>query len=208
MNRYRKDVINDLKAEIKQLKIDHIEELKHVRKEIIKRERTKGTGRVKAARKKKIKQISPIINARAAVIRTKVKEKVKGKAVDLADRRIQYLRMKNVVYMDGALCFPIMLAYSKVIGISPYEMQYLILLNVFKEGRTSFFTQLGMASAVSYQSMKSLNVKGFAERFGEASPVFTPNLKGKRAFLDFRNYYRETITRGVFNEKLTTRHKW
>lgn len=209
MNRSRKDLVDSLREEIKALKLAHIEDIKQVRKEIVRRERLKVSKRVREMKKKQTKKITPILSARTATIQTKITKRVKGKAVLLADKRVQYLRMKNVVYVDGALCYPVILAYAKTLKITPNEMQFLILLNVFKEGRPSFFKLFGLNNTYALNAMNGLTEKGMAERFGgKKSPVFAPSVKGKRAFLDFRQFYRETITRGVFNEKLTTRHKY
>lgn len=205
----RKDVIISLKQKILDLKAQHVEEKRLLVERTVAREVRKKKAAIREVRAAKNKAFAPRINRNVKAAKQLERQKLTQTASELADIRVQRIKMKIVKHIDGALAFPIILNYARECGITAQEMAALIVLCSLKEARATNFTEWGYSIRSAHVFLTRLCEYGLAEKFGDKNALYTPNPKGRKVFLGFKTYFKYTVQRGVFNETgRVKRHNW
>lgn len=207
----RQTVIN-LRAKIEQLKVEHLKHLQEMRKAERKKVAKKVELAKREAKKKAKAELRPLIKVKRDYVREKVAGNVKERVNNRVKNSIDRIKIRTgLVYIDGVILFPIIRKFASENGIQPYDYCVFVLVNVMKEGsRIADFEIYGYSRKVVGGILADLMNKGYLERFGSPNKfVYTPSVKGRRLFLDFKKYYREAVTETIHHEKgRIQRHEW
>lgn len=208
----RQTIIN-LRADIVKLKADHLVHLQAMRKAERKRY-AKITAKKRSEAKKLAKQeMRPLFRAKRKEVKEKIGVDVKKRVYNIVYKTVDRFKMRaGTVYMDGVLCFPVLLRFGNDYNMTPIELCTFIVANVIGEIRACDYDLYGITQVWAFKHLKSLTEKGYLEKFsgsGRSASIYSVSVKGRRLFLDFKKYYRIAVTENLNNEKgRVKRHEW
>lgn len=142
-----------------------------------------------------------------ADLRQEIKDLKKQHLKDLSAKKLLTVQKKHTVYVDGVIAYPFILKYCKEHKVRPYAFGFLILMCTLKEVRLGMLMKYGFPKCVTHQALTYLVENGWAEKFGTG--LYTPSLKGRKLFFNYKIYYCESVTKQIYNEsKQTKYHRW
>jgi hypothetical protein len=209
-----KQIIINLRAEVEKLKAEQKEVIKKAVHVVKMEERLKCRKLVTKTRNESKKaakrEMRPLINVSRKTAKNMVESNVKKRVVTIVKNTVDRIKLRaGLVYMDGVLCFPVLLNFGRANNIAPTELGILILICVLKEGRCVDLDKYGFQKNATHQHLTALSQKGLLEKFGDDFPIYTPSMKGRRLFLDFKLFYRDVLTNNLHNAKgRIKRNKW